>query len=543
MIGRPGSLPWLVHHDLRLSFLRMRAMFGRRGPLTIAAIVLVALAAIHLLVWPLAAWFVNARADAHSARYYYPLLACAALFVLPWLISQALMSSTRALYSRGDLDLLLASPVSARVVVAARALAVAIEAIASVGIFLFPIANMNALLGGAHWLAIYPAMLASGLIASAIGLTLTVLLFRLMGPRRTRFAAQIVATFIASAFVLGGQIVNVLPEHMRDSIMAAFDNPAPGGLFDPGGPLWLPVRAAMGDGGDLAIWCATAIVAFALVAIGLGPNFMASAVRSAGAAATSAPARSRRDRRFRAGVGVALRMKEWRLLARDPWLASQMLLQVIYTLPISVVIWRSQVGGGSPALAASPFIVVIASQISASLAWLAVSSEDAPEFIATAPVPRARRARQDRGGLRAPRAAAGGTTHRFSPDRAGGRRPDGVDRLRRGRIDRVAQSVAPDARQARPTHAPPFAIQDRRPHGAHDVALLGRRHGGDRAPQPRRDPAPVHCRGRAVVQPSARAARAEGECGLWRGLRPAPPWRRAAAFSKIGVPRLQSADP
>ena len=390
MIGRPGSLPWLVHHDLRLSFLRMRAMFGRRGPLTIAAIVLVALAAIHLLVWPLAAWFVNARADAHSARYYYPLLACAALFVLPWLISQALMSSTRALYSRGDLDLLLASPVSARVVVAARALAVAIEAIASVGIFLFPIANMNALLGGAHWLAIYPAMLASGLIASAIGLTLTVLLFRLMGPRRTRFAAQIVATFIASAFVLGGQIVNVLPEHMRDSIMAAFDNPAPGGLFDPGGPLWLPVRAAMGDGGDLAIWCATAIVAFALVAIGLGPNFMASAVRSAGAAATSAPARSRRDRRFRAGVGVALRMKEWRLLARDPWLASQMLLQVIYTLPISVVIWRSQVGGGSPALAASPFIVVIASQISASLAWLAVSSEDAPEFIATAPVPRAR---------------------------------------------------------------------------------------------------------------------------------------------------------
>ena len=259
-----------------------------RGPWTIAAIVLVALAAIHMLVWPLAAWFVNARADAHSARYYYPMLACAALFVLPWLISQARMSSTRALYSRGDLDLLLASPVSARVVVAARALAVAIEAIASIGIFLFPIANMNALLGGAHWLAIYPAMLASGLLASAIGLTLTVLLFKLVGPRRTRFAAQIVATFIASAFVLGGQIVNVLPERMRESLMAAFDNPAPGGLFDPRGPLWLPVRAAMGEGFDLGVWCAIAGAAFALVAVGLGPYFMASAVRSAGAAATAA---------------------------------------------------------------------------------------------------------------------------------------------------------------------------------------------------------------------------------------------------------------
>ena len=50
------------------------------------------------------------------------------------------------------------------------------------------------------------------------------------------------------------------------------------------------------------------------------------------------------------------------------------------------MIWRSQGAGGSLALAVLPSIVVIASQISASLAWLAVSSEDAPEFLASAPV-------------------------------------------------------------------------------------------------------------------------------------------------------------
>jgi ABC-2 type transport system permease protein len=389
MSFRPGSFPWLVQHDLKLNFLRFRSMFGGRRPWTIAIIAGAALIAIHLVCWPLASWFVNAKADAESARLYYPMLACAALFVLPWLVSQALMNSTRALYSRGDLDLLLASPIDARVVVAARALAIAIEAIISVGIFLFPIANMNALLGGAHWLAIYPAMLASGLMATAIGLALTVGLFAMMGPRRTRFAAQIAATFIASAFVLGAQIVNVLPQRMRDDTIGAFDHPAPGSIFDPHGLLWLPVRAAMGEWSDLVFWMGASMIAFAIVAVVLGPNFMASAVRSAGGAATAGPARAGRDHRFRAGVGGSLRRKEWRLLARDPWLASQMLLQVIYTLPVSVVIWRSQGAGGSVALAVSPCIVVIASQIAASLAWLAVSSEDAPEFLQTAPVSRA----------------------------------------------------------------------------------------------------------------------------------------------------------
>jgi len=386
---RPGSFLWLVHHDLKLNFLRFTAMFGDRAPWTVALIVLGAFAVIHALCWPVATWFASAKTDAESARLYYPMLASAALFVLPWLVSQAMMNSTRALYSRGDLDLLLASPADPRVVVAARALAIAIESVGSVGIILFPVADMNALINGANWLAMYPAMMASGLLATAVGLSATVGLFSLAGPARTRLVAQIAATLIASAFVLGAQIVNVLPEWMRESLLAAFDHPTPGGLFDPHGPLWLPVRAAMGEWPDLLIWCLLSATAFAIVALACGPYFLASAVRSAGAVESAERPASDRKRQFRAGVGGALRRKEWRLLARDPWLASQMLMQIIYTLPVSVVIWRSQAGGGSVALAVSPCVVVIASQISASLAWLAVSSEDAPDFLASAPVSRA----------------------------------------------------------------------------------------------------------------------------------------------------------
>ena len=388
MSARPGSIVWLLRHDVKLNFLRFRAMFGARGPHVVAAIASATFVAIHLLCWPVAAWFTRSQGDAASARLYYPMLAGAALFVMPWLVSQALMNSTRALYTRGDLDLLLTSPISARAVVASRALAIAFEAVASVGMFLFPITDMNALLGGPKWLAIYPALMASGLMATAIGLCLTVGFFKVLGPRRTRVVSQVAATFIASAFVLGGQIVNLLPEKMRESIIAAFDHPVSGSIFDPHGLLWLPVRAATGEWRDLLIWIAASVIAFAIAAVGLGPAFMASAVRSAGSAAAVKRERSVRRRRFRVGVAASLRRKEWRLLARDPWLFSQMLLQVIYTLPISVVVWRSQGAGGSIGLAVSPFVVVIAAQISASLSWLAMSSEDAPEFLATAPVAR-----------------------------------------------------------------------------------------------------------------------------------------------------------
>ncbi len=388
MIARPGGFIWLLRHDLKLNFLRFRGMFGDRGPWTVASIAALAFVAIHLLCWPVAAWFVKSHGAAASVGAYYPALACAALFVMPWMASQALMNSTRALYTRGDLDLILTSPMSARAVVSSRALAIAFEAVASVGVFLFPIADMNALLGGARWLAVYPALMASGLMATAVGLALTVGLFALVGPRKTRVVSQIVATFIASALVLGGQVVNLLPEATRGSIWAMVEHPAPGSLFDPNIALWTPVRAAMGGGRDLAVWAAVSTLAFVVAAVAFGPYFMASAVRSAGAAATAGPRKSARRRDFRVGVAASLRRKEWRLLARDPWLFSQMLLQVIYTLPISVVVWRSPGVGGAIGLAVSPFVVVIASQISASLAWLAMSSEDAPEFLATAPVAR-----------------------------------------------------------------------------------------------------------------------------------------------------------
>ena len=88
-------------------------------------------------------------------------LASACSSSLPWIIAQAMTATTRALYTRGDLDLVFASPVSARAVLAARAFAIASDGVASVAILLLPLANMNALLGHRRWLALYPALAAT----------------------------------------------------------------------------------------------------------------------------------------------------------------------------------------------------------------------------------------------------------------------------------------------------------------------------------------------------------------------------------------------
>ena len=127
MIFSPGSFLWLVAHDLRLGMLRTRAIFGAARPATIALVVALIVAVFHVVAWPVAVWFTDAAETPQESGYYYPVLASAALFVLPWMMAQALTSATRALYSRGDLDLLLAAPISPRVVVCARALAIAIE--------------------------------------------------------------------------------------------------------------------------------------------------------------------------------------------------------------------------------------------------------------------------------------------------------------------------------------------------------------------------------------------------------------------------------
>ena len=84
----------------------------------------------------------------------------------------------------------------------------------------------------------------------------------------------------------------------------------------------------------------------------------------------------------------ALRRKEWTLLVRDPWLASQTLMQLLYLLPPGAdAVARLRQPTADDLVLLVPVLVMAAGQLAGGLAWLAISGEDAPDLVTTAPIP------------------------------------------------------------------------------------------------------------------------------------------------------------
>ena len=69
---------------------------------------------------------------------------------------------------------------------------------------------------------------------------------------------------------------------------------------------------------------------------------------------------------------------------------SQTLMQLLYLLPAAFLLARNFYDGGGASALLVPVLIMAAGQLGGGLAWLAVSGEDAPELIASAPVSRGR---------------------------------------------------------------------------------------------------------------------------------------------------------
>ena len=385
----PVSLWWLARHELRLSWRDWQSMLtaGNKRHLGTALIVLLVVGlALHLPAFALLGKLGGVPATPDVSTYIaISLIAC---LYTSLLLSQAMESVTRALYSRGDLDLVMSSPVSALRLFSVRILANALL-IALLGMmFAAPLVDVLALTGGARWLAGYAVAAAVGLAASAVAVAITIGLFRLLGPRRTRVVAQIVAAVIGATFAIGIQVMAILYYGTigRGTFMIppALAESAPG--ID--SIVWLPARAVMGDPLALAAIIVAAAAIVVIVMMVFAPRLGEDSL-----AATDLPsARHHRSRRaFAPGsVATALRRKEWRLLRRDPWLVSQTLTQMLYLIPAALLLMRNLSQAAGVLVVLVMVLVTVGAQLGGALAWLAVSGEDAPELIATAPVlPRA----------------------------------------------------------------------------------------------------------------------------------------------------------
>jgi ABC-2 type transport system permease protein len=267
-----------------------------------------------------------------------------------------------------------------------RTASVALSTIVLTGLLASPLINMLAVLDSPHWLAAYGVVIALGALSTAIAVAITMALFRLVGPRQTRLVAQIVAGIVGAGFVIGIQAAAILyyGNMSRFAIFQSADIVA--SAPDLGSLLWLPARAAMGDLGASVIMLALGLGALALTIAVTASSYGHHAISAAGLNHIRSQRRPSM-RAFRpASQRQVLRIKEWRLLQRDPWLLSQTLMQILYLVPPALLLWMNFGDSGGAFVVVVPVLVMAAGQLAGGLAWLAISGEDAHDLVVTAPV-------------------------------------------------------------------------------------------------------------------------------------------------------------
>jgi ABC-2 type transport system permease protein len=383
------ALTWFARHEIRLAWREWLAMMtGRRGRRRAAVIGLIVFAAImHLPAYAVIGKFADLQLPLDKST----LIVMSATIFLAWalMLSQAIESVTRVFYARADLDLIMSSPVALANVFSVRIAAIALAVTAMALLLSTPFVDVLVIGGGIRWFAAYGVVVAIGLSAAAVAIAVTLVLFRLIGPSRTRLVAQIFAAIIGAGFVIALQIAAILSYGTLSRFAVLTSDAAAGFAPDVESIVWWPARAALGDGEALLLLLAGGLLLLGIVMAIFSPRFADTAVRVS-ANATPAHQNSRTNAFRKGSRQQALRWKEFVLLRRDPWLVSQSLMQLLYLVPPAVMLWRSFSDSSLAIVLITPVIVMAAGQLAGGLAWLTISGEDAADLVATAPLPSSR---------------------------------------------------------------------------------------------------------------------------------------------------------
>ena len=301
---RPASTLWLLAHEMRLTWRGYRAGQSGKGGKSgkgvgalIGLAILLAFACVGGVFLALAVQ--GHEVPIHPLAVLIADLLCAVLLTL--MLSQTLSASAEALYERGDLDLLFSSPIAPRKVLLVRSLGIATGVATIFMAFAAPILLPSILYGHPGWLGVFGVLIALALTATAVGLILAMALFALIGPRRTRTVAQVLAALVGAAFFLASQYRTLMGEAASESLYATMVREAMDGRLTP--PPWasLPLRAMIGEPLPLAGMLAVGIGLFWLATNALGRRFSDAAAAAQGAASKRprGPGQTRRGFRGR----------------------------------------------------------------------------------------------------------------------------------------------------------------------------------------------------------------------------------------------------
>jgi len=378
-LGAPGSALWLLRHDLRLAGREFRSG-GRRQVRAARYVMGAAILLLHLFGFLAAPILARVHDDDRGTALLTLSVALAGAFAL--FLSKAVSEATDALFQRGDLDLLLSSPLPTRRVLFVRLVAVAVTAGFLPLLLVVPLVNGMVVRGYFAWAGLYAVQASLSLLAAALGAALTFGLHALLGPRWTRIATRTLATLFGALTFFIIYAHSLLPAHLRAAIWAAWA-PLPGAV--PPGLQWWPARALLGDPLPLAALAVLAVAAAVGVSTMLGRAYAAGVM---GTLASPAPARAAgAERHFRDGVFAAVLRKERRLLLRHPGMLAQLVYQFVFLVPGALALMN--ISGRGPHSGAG--VVFLTAMMTGRITKVIVAgpfeSDQAPALAAASPLP------------------------------------------------------------------------------------------------------------------------------------------------------------
>ena len=396
MIGGPAAFCRFVRHDLRLSARGLMSMFGGISPGRVGAIAAALFAALHGAAWPVAGWLTEIEGGPNGGARIMMILATGAMLIIPWIVAQSIdrpdPHAVRALGPRTD-PLLAGRDAEP----ACRARLVDRDRRRRIGWARAGAARRRGRAQGRR-------ALARALSRPARGWP--------HGNRPRRHSGDGPHSGGRPApgarpqsdrsddgwrgfRALGRRRSRCCPTGCARQSSGRFEPPG-GGVGALHSLVWTPVSAAAGDYAAMFGFAAFGVAVFALACALFGERFAQAAVVASGAPANARVSASR-IARFGASVGATLRIKERRVVWRDPWLMSQLLLQAAYTMPVAVILWRSGGPTGTVAIAFAPTLVVIAAQLAGALVLDRAVGRGCAGFSQDrSGLARRRRARQDR---------------------------------------------------------------------------------------------------------------------------------------------------
>ncbi|MEM6451870.1 MAG: hypothetical protein AAF703_16330 [Cyanobacteria bacterium P01_D01_bin.105] len=312
------------------------------------------------------------------------------LLSLMFAFNQAMRESIVVLFERGDLDVLLSSPVPARAIFAVRLVTVALKVFFGFGVFVIPAGIVAVLVGFPALLGMYPALASICVMAASLGMLVTLQVVRWVGAKRARSLVQFLNLLLSLGVIVGFQIPNYLLTSGFD-VSRAWQRfqawAAPGTAFGVDSWVWFPARAVLFDPLSVVLMLGMSGAIAAATVLALENTFVQGTQQSLTQKGTRTRG-SQKESVWRGGFNRVMLKKEWRTMLRHPYLVSQVAFQVILILPLT---WILIQGGEADALfdmgrIANLGLPFLAGQLAYSLTFICLSGEEAPDLLKSSPM-------------------------------------------------------------------------------------------------------------------------------------------------------------